>query len=139
MNFREFFAYYYRVTNALSLIFTLLLLLPSFPALAQPSLQTASQVKPHVALKSATTPVAQLKVGDVIPARSNATGKVEWKQVTHASKRTVSALLNVQLTDARTGDSVTNLTKSAEVSPIYGVRWMKDFRMKDFRIAQRLS
>lgn len=110
MTVRAFFAHHRWVTNTLSFFLALLLLLPSFAALAQPSLQTAKQIKPHASPKPANKPVDQLKVGDVIPARSNATGKVEWKQVTHASKRTVPSLLSVQLTDTRTGKPAETLT-----------------------------
>jgi len=110
MTVRAFFAHHCRASNALSFFLSLLLLLPSFSVIAQPSVQTARQVKPHASPKTQDKPVDQLKVGDVIPARSNATGKVEWKQVTHASKRTVPSLLSVQLTDARTGKPAETLT-----------------------------
>jgi RHS repeat-associated protein len=110
MTVRAFFAHHCRASNALSFFLSLLLLLPSFSVVAQPSVQTARQVKPHTSPKTQDKPVDQLKVGDVIPARSNATGKVEWKQVTHASKRTVPSLLSVQLTDVRTGKPAETLT-----------------------------
>lgn len=110
MTVRAFFAYHHRATNALIFFLSLFLLLPSFMALAQPLPQTARQVKPHASLKPEGKSVDQLQVGDVIPARSNATGKVEWKQVIHASKRTVPSLLSVQLTNARTGKPAETLT-----------------------------
>ncbi len=110
MTVRAFFAHHCRASNALSFFLSLLLLLPSFSVVAQPSVQTARQVNPHASPKTQDKRVDQLKVGDVIPARSNATGKVEWKQVTHASKRTVPSLLSVQLTDVRTGKPAETLT-----------------------------
>ncbi len=87
------------VKNALGFFLTFLLVLSPFVALAHPLSQVAKQAKPLVSAPSAPAPgaksVSQLKVGDIIRARNHATGKVEWKQVTHASKRTVPSLLSV--------------------------------------------
>lgn len=110
MAVHAFFAHYCRAINAPSVFLALLLLLPSFSALAQPSLQSARLVKPHASPKATGKAVEQLRVGDVIPARSNATGKLEWRQVIHASKRMVPSLLSVQLTNAKTGKPVETLT-----------------------------
>lgn len=110
MTVRTFFAHHHRATNALSLFLALLLLMPSFAVFAQPFRQSARQVKPHTSPSPTAKPVDRLKVGDIIRARSNATGKVEWKQVIYASKRTVPALLSVQLADTRTGKPTETLS-----------------------------
>ncbi len=91
-----------RFANTLSVLLALLMLLPSLAGFAKP-MQSA-------AASPSGDPVDRLKVGDVIWAKSNATGKAEWKQIIHSSKRTVPALLNVRLINAKTGKTAAELT-----------------------------
>lgn len=91
-----------RFANTLSVLLALLMLLPSLAGFAKP-MQSA-------AASPSSDPVDRLKVGDVIWAKNNATGKAEWKQIIHSSKRTVPALLNVRLINAKTGKTAAELT-----------------------------
>ena len=108
MTVHAFFVTQCRVKRALSAFLTFLLLLPTLTIFARPLPlpQTVSQARPAVSPPSAPAPrpqsVAQLRVGDIIRARSNATGKVEWKQVIHASRRTVPSLLSIHLINIKT-------------------------------------
>ncbi len=110
MTVRTFFAHHRRATGVLSSFLTLLLLMPSFAVFAHPSAQSVKRLNSHNLPAQVEKSVDQLKVGDIIRARSNATGKVEWKQVIYASKRVVSSLLTVHLADARTGKPVETLS-----------------------------
>jgi len=104
MTVHAFFASRWRLRNALSFTLSILLLVPSFAAVAHPLTQPAQQAAPSAPSAPVSQPksVSELKVGDIISARNNATGKVGWKQVIHASKRTVSTLLSIQLINNKT-------------------------------------
>ncbi len=101
MTVHAFFVSHCRVKRALSAFLTFLLLLPTLTVFARPLPQTVSQARPAVSPPSAPAShpqsLSELKVGDIIHARSNATGRVEWKQVVHASRRTVPSLLSIHL------------------------------------------
>jgi len=106
MTAHAFFVSHCRVKTTLSVFLSFSLLLPTLTIFARPLPQTASQTRPAVSPPSAPAPrpksLEELKVGDVIHARDNGTGKVTWKQVIHASKRTVPSLLSIQLINVKT-------------------------------------
>ncbi len=106
MTAHAFFVSHCRVKCALSAFLSFLLLLPTLTVFAHPLPQTVSQARPALSPPSAPAPrpqsLSELKVGDIIRARSNATGKVEWKQVIHASRRTVPSLLSIHLINIKT-------------------------------------
>ncbi len=96
---------HFLASHAFIFLLVSLLLLPSIAAFGRPIQSQA--ISQTVSSKKTAPPSAvtleNLKVGDLIRARSLVTGKVEWKQVTHSTRRTVPALLSIQLANAHSG------------------------------------